>query len=235
MISYRHQCVFVHIPKNGGQAVEHVFLDAEALDWKSRASLLLRPRRRGERGPPRLAHLRAEEYHRYGYLAREDFDRYFKFAFVRNPWSRAVSFYRYLGFDRRCSFARFVEGWLTPQVNGRHRWFVGPQLAYLQDADAAIAVDFVGRLERMDADFAEVCARLGMAPTPLPRVNDSGRHRYHLGSVAERASRAVQWGLPLRRAPALARFQDYYDRRTRGRVAALYAQDIEAFGYGFDG
>ena len=62
MISHRHRCVFVHIPKVAGQSIEHVFLGWNGLNWKGRAPLLLRPNEDPRKGPPRLAHLRAQDY-----------------------------------------------------------------------------------------------------------------------------------------------------------------------------
>src|SRR5262245_2591511 len=86
MISHAQRCVFVHIPKVAGQSVEHVFVGWNNLTWKKRAPLLLRPNDNPAKGPPRLAHLRAEEYVQFGYLPPEKFASYFKFSFVRNPW-----------------------------------------------------------------------------------------------------------------------------------------------------
>jgi hypothetical protein len=75
--------IFVHIPKNAGQSIEHVL-----------APLLLTYNNNPELGPPRLAHLKAREYVSCKYLTREQFDDYFKFAFVRDPgteWSQPIN------------------------------------------------------------------------------------------------------------------------------------------------
>jgi hypothetical protein len=66
-------------------------------------------------------------------------------------------------------------------------------------------VDFVGRFEALERDFATVCRRIGIDPS-LPHINRS-THRD---------------------------FRDYYTPRTKAMVAEAYSADIERFGYEFD-
>lgn len=108
MICHHHKCIFIHIPKTAGQSIEHVFLDLLGLTWETRAPLLLRFNDRKELGPPRLAHLKANDYVNFKYISEELFNSYFKFSFVRNPWSRLVSFYNYRKYYLFYNFKYFV-------------------------------------------------------------------------------------------------------------------------------
>src|SRR5689334_4209923 len=108
MISHRHRCLFIHIPKVAGQSIEEVFIRLHNLTWKTRAPLLLRRNDQPELGPPRLAHLKAIDYVRYCYVTPQEFNSYFKFSFIRNPWDRMVSFYKYLGKPQQQSFKEFL-------------------------------------------------------------------------------------------------------------------------------
>jgi hypothetical protein len=192
----RHRCIFVHIPKCAGTSVIQVLSDQPVLHWKLSYYRLVFP--------------------------PEQFTKFFKFTFVRNPWDRLVSGYHYLcdggspssQSDRNWSkreiyrYANFedfvlrglprfqVRRWLTfvPQ----HEfvtlpWRRGPQL------------DFVGKVENMDQDWGRVAERLGLPPT-LPNHNKGKRE---------------------------ADYRSYYTPQSRAMAGRIYAEDIKMFGYEF--
>lgn len=217
MISHHDKCVFVHVPKCAGQSVEMFFLKRIGLDWERRAVLLLRANDVPALGPRRLAHLKAHQYLDNKWMTPAQFDAYFKFAFVRNPWDRIVSFYRYLGYDSRCSFSRFVLKHLPEQIE-KENWFLCPQVEYLLDADGKLLVDFVGRFETLARDFAIACRHIDVPDAGLPHVNDSRKPR----------PGPMRW-LKRRALP----YRDMYDSRSEKLVADMYRADIETFDYRF--
>ncbi len=236
MISHHHECIFVHIPRTAGQSVEHYFLDRLGLDWRRRAPLLLRPNDIPELGPPRLAHLKAMEYVRYRYITREQFDRYFKFTFVRNPWDRLVSIYKHLNMHHVCDFKTFVMGKLRDGTYRRkHYWFICPQQEYLCDDNGELCMDFVGRFEQLQGDFMQVGRKLGMESASLPHVNRGGAPGVFSGSPKQVLDNMLWWAYRRYRIPAYAAYEDYYDSETRSFVEDMYAADIDMFGYRFTG
>ena len=68
MINHKHKFIFIHINKCGGTSIDKVF------SGKFRG------------------HKKAFDYKK---LNPKEFENYFKFTFVRNPWDRVVSFYHY--------------------------------------------------------------------------------------------------------------------------------------------
>lgn len=234
MISHAHRAVFVHVPKCGGQSVEHFFLRAQGLGWDERDKLCLRLNRDPAKGPPRLAHMTAAEYVRLNYLTQAEFERYYKFAFVRNPWARLVSEYRYRPFYvHRFDFKTFVLKKLpSPGWSDLYR-HVMPQRRYLVDEAGRMLVDFVGRFENLQADFDRVCAMLALEDTELPKANVT---RVAAASLFSRTTwYRIMGALEGRfHVPEWKDYRDYYDSETREYVADLYREDIEAFGYAFD-
>jgi hypothetical protein len=177
MLSERFKTIFVHIPKTGGQSIEHVFLEKHGLTWETRAPLLLRANDDPAKGPSRLAHLYAREYVACGYVSAGDFRSFFKFAVVRNPYTWIVSTYRFKKQKRRrpfdMSFREFVERGIDPDADARGRHNLVPQATFVTDNDGNIIVDEVIRFEELPSAFPRVAERIFGETIALPHVNKS--------------------------------------------------------------
>lgn len=227
MICREFNCLFVHVPKTAGQSIEQFFMDLLKLDWdQDRETLLLQANDDPEKGTEKLAHLSASEYVECGYISREDFTGFFKFSFVRNPWARILSEYRYRNYFQHRSFRDFVLNKLPgPGWDDKYR-HVMPQYDMLHDSQGNLLVDFVGRFETLQQDFAHVCQRLGIADSTLPHRNKSDKKSRDL-------KRKVRNWLFMNGENELQSMADFYDDETRQAVARYYRNDIEAFGYQF--
>lgn len=178
MISHRHRCIFVHQRKCAGTSIIRAFgLNPEHPDWHVANNGVLD----------------AE----FADLPRD----YFRFSIVRNPWDRFVSGWKYCAGTRQRTLREVLDD--LPAEGHDYRHLTRPQSAILFDAEGRQAVHFIMRYERLQADFDQVCARLGMAPILLPRTNAGQRHHY----------------------------RDYFDAETRDLLARHFAEDIERFGY----
>ena len=151
-------------------------------------------------------------------FGRRDFDRYFKFSFVRNPWDRLYSAYNYLkngGWDDKDkawaekhwagigSFEQFVVEWLTRERLYSHLHLL-PQSYFLFDAKGNILIDYLGYFETINDDFQIIANRVNPG-AELSHTNASERGSY----------------------------KKAYSDKTKRKVAELYQEDIQNFGYGF--
>jgi hypothetical protein len=137
---------------------------------------------------------------------------YFKFAFVRNPWDLLVSMYHYLKShtatpghqQRNPDMHELIRR--SPDFDSYVRLYslqLTDMSALLCDDEREL-VDFVGRYERMEEDFASACRAIGI-DIALPHVNRSEH----------------------------AHYRDYYSAETKSIVSRLFARDIERFQYTF--
>lgn len=211
LISYRHQFLFVHIPKTAGVSVDAAlrpFADNTAAFFENRLLSVLgihvnhftSHRRKLYR-----RHTSAETVRKN--IPAEVFDGLFKFAFVRNPWDKLVSQYHYIRKTSahhnhrsvsKMEFHDFVDRW-TRSDKSRQRPFVC-------DAQGNLIVDYVGRFEHLERDFEEITRRIGV-PCGLSHAN-STKHRD---------------------------YRTYYDRHLVRMVSERLADEIEWLGYTFDG
>ena len=208
LISDSKEFIFVHVSKAAGSSITHLLEPYSLAKNPSPLASVLRPL-----GLPR-------DYRRFRFLTHgplsaarrvmpaDRFGRYFKFAFVRNPWDRLVSEYnamlrkphhrRYPRVARLGSFAAYVRH-EAPRI-------VASQAALLAGPEGRVGVDFVGRFETLNADARHVCDRLDI-PCDLPHAN----------------------------AHPHADYRTFYDPATVDFVRARWARDVETFGYDFEG
>lgn len=227
MISHEHKCIFIHVAKCAGTSIE------EALGHHSDYSGKNQQDHRTIRGiqkPIPFSSVTSIENIlclakrlRYPFLEQpnprndftvtaEQYEEYYKFAFVRNPWDRVLSWF--LQSKRKTNpdilnskdIHQQLEGFLQESLGGRH---MRSQLFWLKGFDGEIALDFVGRYESLNADFDSVCKRIGLEGVELP-------HR--LKGV--RGTEVL--------------YQDYYSEKARHVVDDYFGEEIELFDYAFE-
>ena len=212
LVSHSRKLIFVHIQKTGGMTVTRIL--RKNVSDVSR----LRPK------------------HEFAVRAMEEpeWNEYFKFAFVRNPWDRLVSWYsmirnadatlshqtpinqkekphlklwRYV-LDNSSTFEEFIKN-CTDEIEikkGVFHSLTYNQLDYVSDRDGNLLVDFIGRFENFQSDLLEVSNRLGLEVESIPHTNRSGHRHY----------------------------SSFYTPETEMIVRERFKRDIEYFGYEFE-
>lgn len=188
-----HRCIFIHITKTAGTSVATGLFGH--LPY----------------------HYTAIDYRViYG---RKIFERYFKFAFVRNPWDRLYSAYRYLkagGWNEEdrlwaerylseyVDFNDFVCNWLTSENIKTHLHF-RPQCFFICDPSGKPLIDYMAYFETINDDFEYISGLLDLdASIPHHNANPGKSYR------------------------------EAYNETSKEIVAKIYHQDISLLGYSFD-
>jgi chondroitin 4-sulfotransferase 11 len=202
IVSKKYKFIFIHIPKTGGSSI------AEP-EYQSGQGAL-------------VAHLGSEDYVQAGHIRavglksslQDNWDDYFKFAFVRNPWDRIVSLYYYflqdpekqksaLGIEiaKLGSFREFCRQLDNIELDPHF----DPQISYLIDYEGRFLLDHLGRFESIDSDIDSICKKIGLPAVKLPHFRKSDHDSY----------------------------KNHYDDKTVEIIATRYKSDIDAFKYSF--
>ena len=137
-----------------------------------------------------------------------EFNDYYKFAFVRNPWARVLSWYFFCKSakepDRNTSNISFDE--FVIDEGCRHRiWGAWPkyhpsrlQYTFTQGCD------FIGRTENLQSDFNIVCDKIGIPHQEFLHCGNKTEHKH---------------------------YTEYYNDETIKIVADYFAEDIDYFNF----
>ncbi len=205
IISTLHKFVFVAIPKTGTHAVRQALREHMGPQDMEQVGLFVQ-----RKLPiPALAqighgHITLQELRPH--VQPDAWASFFKFAFVRNPFDRFVSY---------CAFVTREgdEFENDPQAVMRdvlakpphHHILFHPQHKFIADASGTLLTDYVGRVEEMQKSYDEISARIGIPTRTLEKVNTTKRRNY----------------------------REYFNDELIEGVAKLYARDLEYFDYEF--
>ena len=210
LISQKYHFLFVHNYKTAGVSLTEALLPF-AFDHRS-GYLAFKAFRKLKMPPPNIInpqpypkHISAPQLMEK--LGEERYKTFFTFAFVRNPWDWQVSLYNFVLKDPGHRQHQFIKS--MSNFDEYIRWRCAEEVRLQKDfiflAGDKQAVDFIGRYENLDGDFAAICKRIGITAT-LPWLNVSRTKPY----------------------------QEYYTPETIDLVRKAFAPDIALFGYNFE-
>jgi len=143
----------------------------------------------------------------------EKLSNYFSFTFVRNPWDRFVSAWKYLQrdvplnekyprYDSKLSipFSEFIENLEKDEKPEAWQYLSLPQSHFIGSPD------FTGRFETISDDLNLICETLRLPIKELKKQNSTIHKDY----------------------------KEYYTAKTKNIISKLYAEDIERFKYTFE-
>ncbi len=207
IISHQHRFVFAAVPKTGTHSVRQALREHMSVDDIEQVGLFVNKRFPYEElAAIRHGHLSLRQVRPH--LGEDVFLSYLKFAFVRNPFDRFVSYCAFITRER----GTFLQ---APQMVMEHLLFreppeqhilFQPQASLLVDDDGrTLLTDIIGRVEDMQASYDAIAERIGIPTRKLEQVNSSQHGDY----------------------------RGYYTSALVDAVAKRYSRDIELFGYQF--
>lgn len=208
LISDSHEFIFLHIRKSAGGSIKRP-LQIHSLPRPNDLFSKLKSRIGLEK-----------DYHHFRFrqhatildvkkvLPSEIFDRYFKFAFVRNPFTRLISEYEYIkrttdhGRNKKVLAMNSFKDYILYQSTR----FDAHQVNMLCDQNGTVLMDYIGKFENLQKDWDYVCNKIGLPKTELPHTKKTEK----------------------------VNFSDYYPPQNIELVQKLWKKDFETFDYSLD-
>lgn len=196
MISHKHKCIFIHIPKCAGESIETALMGRPNWEKDDPNYKSLNLPSNSDMGKDK--HYGVMQYQNY-----KCFNDYFKFSIIRNPWAATYSFYKYR--QKRDSFPHTFTEWVNCVNPNLWKGFLSP-FKYLK-INNNLNVDFIGKFENLELDWAYICGRLNLPQQKLPHKNQTGKSDD---------------------------FRIYYNSQTKDYVYNKMKEEITYFQYQFD-
>ncbi len=213
MISHKHKCIFIHIPKTAGSSINSFFYpgvkfhhdnpDYEMLfGWCKKRKL-------------HMQHATSKQLLETELITEEQWKSYYKFTFVRNPWDRAYSDYMFIqefsgirgGFKSFLKKEKEFEGILKDNSESSYLGDHLQQQTDYFDFEGIYKPDFVGRFENFSEDIGKVLLNLNIEK--------------EFNKYSNKSKRKKEYSL-------------FYSNSDKRLVKEIYRQDIDKLNYSFE-
>jgi hypothetical protein len=203
MVNDKHECIFVHLRRTGGNSIELALGGIVLLDENGEKTYAWDNKLHRGRNIPHKLDYRGHYMHDTAMAIKkqypERFEKYVKFSIVINPWDRMISLY--LRLNPRDPEALYFKQFLRSY---KAKAGTVPEHSLFDDQGICM-VDEIGRFENLPDDYIRVCSKLGINSDPLSNANSSSKKHY----------------------------SEYYDSESVELVSRLFSKDISYFGYKF--
>ncbi|MEG4217486.1 sulfotransferase family 2 domain-containing protein [Microcoleus sp. Pol14C6] len=199
-ISHHHKFIYISKPKSASESIRQA-LDAHS-DIFSDEDFY----------SPYYHHTTLRQLKKHFNDMGWDFNSYFKFTSLRNPWDMAVSLYFYNKVDiNGLAFWHNSPDYKPQQLMSFKEWVLKENMAwfhtlqnFILDENGNNMVDYVVRVENLNCDLDLVASQLGIKLN-CPHLNKTSHKKY----------------------------SEYYDEQTKEMIAKVFKFDIEYGGYEF--
>jgi len=216
MISDRFNFIFFHVPKAAGSSIisgfRENFQDSIIVNEKNTKLVNFLKTNNYKNWPN---HTKCQIIRKF--LGEVEFDKYFKFAFVRNPFDKLVSIYHYVKQKEAKIFEGKIES--LPKFNQSiinsksfEHWIKDSNLGdtqydFLTSNAGELLVNYVGKTEYIQADLSYVYGLLNISNMYVSKLNASKRKDY----------------------------RKYFDTEAVEIIRRKFKNDIYFWGYDFEG
>jgi hypothetical protein len=194
IISHENEFIFIHVPRTAGTRISKSICESLGIEkWRE---FIGEPRELINEEGNALGEPYSGEYENHesckhatakrlrGKICEERWKSYFKFSFVRNPWSRRLSIYlkrrkeveglKKIAFlDSNLCFNSYIFA-----KYGIGMGKTNTQDEFITDESGNVILDYVGRFENLKDDFGTICKKIGVDGEFGSRYDSTGVNNY---------------------------------------------------------
>ena len=231
-ISHDLKIIFIHIPKTGGGTIEKslgIFGEDNNGSLKVNYDILY-----GKENDKLLQHLTLQNIEN---IKQNEFDKYRKISFVRNPYDRMVSEYLWrsqIYGVKKIEFKRYIFEEVIPRKNGNNVFIKNfykdessvalmdihylDQYKFLINKYEDIDTDFIGKFENLEEDFFKIF-NFKIAENKVHKSKSNYLYYLYKKLIPS----------PFRRKA----YRRFYDNETKDLIEKEYFKDLKYFDYSF--
>lgn len=194
MLDLKNKNIFIHVHKVAGKSISYaiennyipkVFQNNQHLRWNYKKYFLSKTI--FAKNDILTTHSQAKDYRDY---LKDEFEHFFKFAFVRNPLDWQVSMYFYMkGVDshpehkiiKDMKFDQYIEWRCLKELNF--------QSDYVVEEENKVIVDFIGKYENLKIDLMKIEKETGWT-LDIPHINKSN-HKHFLNYYSNESKELI--------------------------------------------
>mgnify|MGYP001058701989 CR=1 FL=1 len=214
MISHKHKCIFIHIPKTAGTSINSFFHPGVVFHYKNPDYERLFgwcPKRKLH-----MQHATSKQLLETELITESQWKTYYKFAFVRNPWDRAYSDYLFIKdfakvngsfkeyITKKGEFNKIFTDNTNENYLGDH---LQSQSSFL-DLNGKNEINFIGRFENFSKDILKVLSYLEINKN-FDVFQNKSKNR-------------------------IREYSNFYTNSNKKLIESIYNDDINLFNYTFE-
>ena len=225
-INHELKAIYLHIPKNGGLYIEHVlntFYNFKSYYLTHEDHCLFGDENTINNG---FLHLNKDGIYKYFETSKkfnnimdmneDKWKSYYKFTFVRNPYTKFVSAFNYLHaglIETESNIKQDINSILDKEKFGAYVYthMCITQKEHMKDKNAHINYDFIGRFENLNEDLITILKTMGITEI---------KHGTYIKNNIKVNSNKFD-----------AIYNDIYNNELLNKVNKYFEEDFNQFGY----